>query len=184
MQNIINPRFGTLTIIVLVAAFSRLMPHTPNLTPIAAIAVFGGAYFANKKMAFIVPLLAMVLSDIALSFIAGYELFTLMRIVLYGTFALITLIGLQLRNGFSAPKTLVASLLASVLFFAATNFAVWALGQGMVFPLTVKGLLACYEVAIPFFRNTLLGDLMFVAIFFGGFELAQYKFPVLSKVDA
>ena len=184
MQNMINPRFGTLIIIVLVAAFSRLIPHIPNVTPIAAMALFGGAYFAHKKMAFIVPLVAMLLSDIALSFIAGYELFTLMRIVLYGTFALITLIGLQLRGRFSGPKTLVASLLASVLFFAASNFAVWALGQGMVFPITANGLLACYEVAIPFFRNTLLGDLMFVAVFFGGFELAQYKFPVLSKVDA
>lgn len=182
MQNVVNLRFGTLTILVLIAAFSRLMPHIPNVTPIAAMALFGGAYFANKKMAFIVPLVAMLLSDIALRFTAGYELFTSMRVVLYASFAAITLIGLQLRGRFNGPKTLIASLLASGFFFITTNFAVWALGQGLVFPLTAQGLLVCYEVAIPFFRNTLLGDLMFVAVLFGGFELAQYKFPVLSRV--
>jgi len=182
MQHIMNLRLGTLTILVLLAAFSRLMPHIPNVTPIAAMALFGGAYFANKKIAFIVPLVAMFLSDIVLRFTAGYELFTSMRVVLYGTFAAITLIGLQLRGRFNGPRTLIASLLASGFFFITTNFAVWALGQGLVFPLTTQGLLACYEVAIPFFRNTLLGDLMFVAVLFGGFELAQYKFPVLSRV--
>ncbi|PCH87896.1 MAG: hypothetical protein COB88_04970, partial [Flavobacteriales bacterium] len=83
MQNNINLRFGTLTIIVLVAAFSRLIPHIPNVTPIAAMALFGGAYFADKRMSFLVPLVAMFLSDIVLSFIAGYELFTAMRLVLY-----------------------------------------------------------------------------------------------------
>lgn len=135
-------------------------------------------------MAFLVPLIAMLLSDIALSFIAGYELFTYMRLVLYGSFALITVIGLRMRHGVSGRKVLMASLGASVLFFATTNFAVWAMGGGIPFPLNVAGLAECYAVAIPFFRNTLLGDLVFVTVLFGGFELAKMKFPVLSKVNS
>ncbi|MBL4577497.1 MAG: hypothetical protein JKX74_03435 [Flavobacteriales bacterium] len=184
MQNNINLRFGTLTIIVLVAAFSRLIPHIPNVTPIAAMALFGGAYFADKRMSFLVPLVAMFLSDIALSLIAGYELFTYMRLVLYATFAGITVIGLQLRQRVTGPRTLMVSLIASVLFFVVTNFAVWALGRGIMYPLDTAGLVLCFTAAIEFFRYTLLGDLVFVTVLFGGFELAKSRFPVLSRVDA
>jgi len=182
MQNNINLRFGALAIIVLVAAFSRLLPHIPNVTPIAAMALFGGAYFASKRMAFLIPLVAMLISDIALNFILGYEFFTWMRLVLYATFAGITVIGLRLRNNVTAPRTLLAAIVASVVFFLITNFAVWAMGQGIVYPLDGSGLIACFSAAVPFFRNTVLGDLVFVTVLFGGFEMAKAKFPVLSRV--
>jgi len=184
MQNKINLRFGALAIIVLAAAFSRLLPHIPNVTPIAAMALFGGAYFADKRMSFLVPLVAMFLSDVALSFIAGYELFTYMRLVLYGTFALISVIGLQLRQNVKGPKVLLASLIASVLFFVTSNFGVWALGKGLVFPLDSTGLVLCYTAGIEFFRYTIVGDLVFVTVLFGGFELAKAKFPALARVEA
>ncbi|MBL4656863.1 MAG: hypothetical protein JKX73_02600 [Flavobacteriales bacterium] len=177
-----NVRFGILAIIILIAAFSRLIPHIPNVTAIAAMALFGGAYFSNKKMAFIVPIAAMFLSDVALYFIAGYEVFTYMRLVLYGTFILIAMIGLRLRGGVTAPKAVIASLSASILFFVLTNFAVWVMGAGNPYPFSLEGLVGCYTAAIPFFRNTIMGDLIFVTILFGGFELAQAKFPALASL--
>ncbi|MBN4072139.1 hypothetical protein JYT14_00255 [Flavobacteriales bacterium AH-315-E23] len=183
MQNKINIRFGTLTTIVLVAAFSRLLPHIDNVTPIAAMCLFGGAYFTNKRMAFVIPLLAMFLSDMVINYLAGYPLFSYFRLILYATFAVIVLIGLQLRNRVNGPRTLLASLIGSVLFFVVTNFFVWALGNGIEFPLTLNGLLSCYNIALPFFRNTIGGDLFFVAVLFGGFELAKAKFPALSRVE-
>jgi len=146
------------------------------------MALFGGAYFSNKRLGLIIPLAAMFISDIALYFIADYAVFTTMRLVLYGSFALIAVIGMQLRGGVTGPRVLGASLAASVLFFVVSNFGVWALDAGKLFPLNAAGLLECYTVAIPFFRNTLIGDLVFVTVLFGGFELAKAKIPALSRV--
>ena len=184
MQNSLTLRFGILTVIVVIAAFTRLLPHIPNVTMIAAMALFGGAYFADKRLAILVPLIAMFISDVALYFIADYAVFTYMRLVLYGSFMLISMMGMQLRGGVTGLKVFSASIAASVLFFIVTNFGVWALDGGKFFPLNGAGLIECYAVAIPFFRNTLVGDLVFVTVLFGGFELAKAKFPVLSRVNA
>ena len=124
MQNKINIRFGVLAGMVLLAALSRLLPHPPNFTPIAAMALFGGAYFVNKRTAFAVPLLALVVSDIGLTFTMGYEFFTTMRIVIYGCFAVITMIGFLLRSRVKVLNVVLASLSGAVLFFVITNFFV------------------------------------------------------------
>ena len=184
MNNKITIRFGVLAGMVLLAALSRLIPHPPNFTPIAAMALFGGAYFINKNWSFGVPLLAMLISDFGLAFIMGYEFFTFMRIVIYSGFILITMIGFLLRSKVKMLNIVFASLAGSVLFFVITNFAVWALDGGKFYPLNMTGLIECYIAAIPFFRNTLLGDLLYVSVLFGSFELAKYRFPVLAKVSS
>jgi len=176
--------FSVLIGIILLAALSRLIPHPPNFTPIAAMALFGGAYFFNKKWAFAVPLLAMALSDIGLVFIMNYEFFTPMRIVIYGCFILITCIGFLLRSKVKPLNVVIGSLSASILFFIITNFAVWAVGKGNLYPMNISGLIECYIAAIPFFRNMLIGDLVYVGILFGTFEWAKYKFPVLKLAKA
>lgn len=182
MNNKITIRFGVLAGMILLAALSRLLPHPPNFTPIAAMALFGGAYFINKKWAFIVPLLAMALSDIGLAFMMGYELFTTMRIVIYGCFILITMIGFLLSSKVRVLNIVFASLAGSVLFFVVTNFVVWAGVSHNLYPNNMTGLVECYIAAIPFFRNTLLGDLLYVSVLFGSFEFAKYRFPVLAKL--
>lgn len=160
--------------VILAAAASRLLPHPPNFTPIAALALFGGASFTDRHLAFLIPLAAMLLSDVILGFHA------LMPVV-YGSFGLIVLIGMWLRRRRRAPLAILgAAFTGSITFFVLTNFGVWALGS--MYPRTVGGLIAAYVAAIPFFRNTLLGDLFYVAVLFGGFALPEERFPALREV--
>ncbi len=167
-------RFAVLLGMVLAAAASRLLPHPPNLTPIAAMALFGGAYFSDKRVAFLVTLAAMFLSDLVIGLHRGLP-------VVYGTFTMIVCIGLRLRTRRTWLRVAGAALASSLLFFIVTNFGVWALGS--LYPKTMEGLIACYLAAIPFFKNTLIGDAFYAAVLFGGFALAERRFPVLREAD-
>lgn len=172
-------RFLVLVSMILAAAVSRLIPHPPNFSPIAAMALFGGACFANKRMAFLVPLAAMFLSDFAIGLLRGDPSFGMHALipVVYGSFALIVCLGLWLRGRRKAVPIAVAALASSVLFFVLTNFGVWALGSW--YAKSWDGLVACYVAAIPFFHNTLLGDGVYATALFGGLALAEVSFPVL-----
>ena len=168
----LKPRLMVLIAIVLAAAGSRLITHPPNLTSISAIALFGGAYFSDKRLAFFVPLAALLLSDLIFGFYNYME-------VVYLSFALIVCIGLWLQKRRSAIHIAGAALASSVLFFLLTNFGVWALES--LYPKTIEGLIACYVAAIPFFQNTIQGDLFFTAVLFGGFALLERRFPKLRE---
>jgi hypothetical protein len=160
---------------VFVAAFIRLIPHPPNFAPIAAMALFGGAYFNKKSFAFIIPLAALFLSDIVIG-IYSYAW------MVYLSFALIVVLGIVMLKKVSLKNLIFASVVASVSFFAITNFGVWALGT--LYPKTPAGLMASYTAAIPFFRYSLIGDLFFVGVIFGVYELVKPKVPALAKVKA
>src|SRR5262249_47664325 len=110
-------RFFVVTGIILAAALARLVPHPPNVAPIAAMALIGGACFAARRLAFAVPLAAMFLSDLVLGFSAVTP-------VIYGCFAAIVAIGFLLRGRRALLPIAAASLTASLLFFVVTNFAV------------------------------------------------------------
>jgi len=160
--------FITAVLLILFAAFSRLLPHPMNFAPVAAIALFAGSYL-NKKYAFIIPVAALLISDAILGFYNGIEW-------VYGSFLLIGLIGIwqksRIENAGAARKTIfVAStaLVSSILFFVITNFGMWT--SGFLYERTFSGLVLCYTMAIPFFRNTLAGDMVYVAVMFGVYEL-------------
>lgn len=160
------------SLLVLAAVFSRLIPHPPNFTPIAATALFGGAYFNDKKLSFAIPLIALFLSDLILG------LHTLLPVV-YACFALIVLIGFRLRENKSVTKVGIAAISSSVIFFIVTNFGVWLIGS--YYSKTIEGLTACYVAAIPFFQNSLSGDLFYTGVLFGGFELVRKYTPILQE---
>ncbi len=167
------------------AALSRALPHPPNFAPMNAMALFAGAYLADRKtFAIIVPLLAMLLSDTLLHILTGWGFHADMWIV-YGTIAIITVLGFRLQNEQngeqrSTAKLIGFSVLASVLFFIVTNALPFAVhGMYGMYPRTWDGLIACFVAAIPFFQNALLGDLVFTAVLFGGFALAQRTVPSL-----
>jgi len=162
-----------LVVVVLVAAVFRIIPHPPNFTPIAAMALFGGAYFTNKKLAFLIPMAAMLLSDLFIGFHSGMP-------AVYLSFALMVLIGMRISNNIKPKSVIIGSLSASVLFFVITNFGVWMTSATM-YSQGLYGLTACYVAAIPFFHNTVLGDLVFTSVLFGGFYLVRQKFPILAK---
>jgi hypothetical protein len=167
----LNVRFIALVGIVVLAAVMRIIPHPPNFTPISAMALFGGAYFPNTIVAFIVPLAAMSLSDL---FLGGFD--ATMPFI-YGSFAVSVCLGLWIRRRPSVLRVGAAALISSILFFVISNFGVWLVGG--LYPRTMEGLLACYVAAVPFFRHTLLGDLLYTSVLFGGFAFMQRFFPLL-----
>jgi hypothetical protein len=167
-----KPRYIMLLTIILAAAASRLFPHPPNFTPIAAIALFGGAQFSNKRAAFLVPLAGLFLSDLALGFYA-------ITPVVYGSFALTVCLGFWVRRRHSVQRIAFAAAASAILFFVLTNFGVWAMDN--LYPKSLAGLVNCYVAAIPFFRNMLLGDLAYSGLLFGSLALAENRFVQLRE---
>jgi hypothetical protein len=178
----INTRFYVLACITLYAAAARLIPHPDNATPIAAMALFGGTYFASKRAAFAVPLIAMLLSDLALGIaLYGWNAFLFMLYV-YASFAATVCLGLLIQPRPSPGRIAVAALASSLLFFLVTNFGAWLVYS--YYPKTWDGLAACYLAGLPFFRNTLIGDAVCVTILFGGFALAERYCTALREQPA
>lgn len=147
--------------IILAAVFLRLVPHPPNFAPIGALALFSGAYLSSRK-ALIIPLSAMLFSDYFIGFHST-------MIFVYGSFILITLIGKYLKTNQKIKILTSASLLSSILFFIITNFGSWLTMP--IYPKTTSGLINAYYMGIPFFRNTLLGDLVYTLSFFWGYQI-------------
>ncbi len=156
-------------LLALAAASFRLLPHPANFAPIGALTLFLGARLPRKQSIGIV-LGAMFVSDAVIGF---YD-WRLMAVV-YGSFALATFFGgwIGIGTNFKWRKFALGAAGGSVLFYLSTNFAVWALSPW--YPHTLAGLAACYVAAIPFFRNTLLGDFGFGAVFFGVYAWATKR---------
>ena len=176
-----NKRFTIITTIVFIAAVSRLLPHAPNFTPIGAMALFSGAYFTKKYWAFLVPMLALFLSDALMGFNGWY--YTEQVVAVYGTFILITALGLFMQKNKGVLRVAGLSIASSILFFVITNLVVWISGffhQPALYPLNTSGLMECYTMAIPFFDKTLAGDLFYNTVLFGGFYLLQINIPSLK----
>ena len=170
-----------LTGLIVLAALTRLLPHPPNFSPVEAIALFGGAYFASRSLALVVPLVGMFVSDLVLGLVNGgtyFEYFTHASFwVVYACIALSTLLGFNLRGRVTGARVLGYSLAGSVLFFVVTNFATWA--GGTMYPHNAQGLVAAYVAGIPFFQWTVLGTLFYSAVLFGGFALLRRNVPAL-----
>ncbi|HEY2347067.1 MAG TPA: DUF6580 family putative transport protein [Xanthomonadaceae bacterium] len=177
-----------LAAMILLAALSRLLPHPPNFSPIEAVALFGGAYFANRAWAIAVPLVAMAISDVALGLVNGgvyLDYFLNVHFLsIYACIVLCTLLGFVLRGRVSGGSVLASSLVGSVLFFLLTNFAVWATANPTLAPACGTSLGACYVAGLPFFQWTLLGTLFYSAILFGGFALLRARIPQLRAQTA
>jgi hypothetical protein len=180
----LNPRFGTLMFIVLAAAATRLLPHPPNLTAMTALALFGGAHFADRRLAIGIPLLVLALSDLTLGLYWQWDFRAVQghMWVQYLSFLGIVGMGWLLRNSRSVVRVGAITLASSCLFFVVTNFAEWAFQPW--YPKTAAGLAASYVAGIPFFRNMLIGDLAYTALMFGGFALLERRFAVLRAPTA
>jgi len=157
---------------IVVAAALRLVPHPPNFTPIGAMALFSGAYLGRRIVAFAAPLGALLLSDLVLGFYHG-------QATVYFSVALIVMLGMVALRRVSLLRVGTAAVASSILFFVITNFGMW-LFSGF-YPRTLIGLEACYVAAIPFFQNTLAGDLFYATLLFGGFRVAEHLAPRLRE---
>jgi hypothetical protein len=170
-------------LIILSAVLIRLFPHPPNFAPIAAMALFGGTYL-NRKYSLVIVFTTLILSDYLLLYINPFSaqfinlskvyaptaLLHSSTIFVYGSFLLTSLVGIWLRSHKSAKNILSACLFSSILFFLITNFGVWATGM---YARNLGGLWESYVMGIPFFKNTVFGDLSYTGVFFGVYELAQ-----------
>ena len=172
--------FSVALLLILIGVSLRFLPHPPNFAPIAAVALFGGVYF-SRKIAFILPITAMIISDM---FIGYYE-FSLMAFV-YGSFLLTVILGFYLKKNKQWYTIGGSAILSAILFFLITNFAVWAFTPW--YAKTISGLIQCYLMALPFFKNTLLGNLFYVTVFFGAYEIVEVwirkKYRIIEMVPA
>jgi hypothetical protein len=176
MNNFLDSKYKLPLAIMLLAIISRLIPHAHNFAPFGAIALFGAAYFKNKKMAFVVPVIAAWVSGLILN----NTIYSYLNpeFVLFDkdipwqslSYILTVFMGLGLlKSNISIAKVFVGAVGSSILFFIITNFGFWT--TGIFYPMNVAGLMACFTAAMPFYQSTLLGDLIFSGLFFGSYVL-------------
>lgn len=172
-EQIRSPRFLVLTILIVCAALTRalplLIPHIWNFTAIGALAIFSGAQFTDKRLAFIMPLAAMAISDLFIG--NGFSM------VVYLAFTAMVLCGFLIRKKVSASNVALSSIAGALIFFLVTNFAL--LYPVSLYPHNLQGVIASYIAALPFLNNMLAGNLLFSAVLFGSFYLLSKRYPVL-----
>ena len=181
----LNLQTGVLSIIILLAAFTRIMPHPPNFSPMAAIGLFGAAHFAKKWQAFFIPLIGIWVSDLVINnyvysssssnFVWFYSGFYWQ----YISYILIIFAGLFIFNrGISLTKTFGGMISSSGIFFLVSNFGVWA--GGIMYPKNFGGLITCYAAGVPFIHNTIISDVLFTTVLFGTYYLLQVEYSSLK----
>ncbi len=153
--------------VVLIGGLTRLIPHAPNFTAVGSASLFAGAHL-KTRYSLLIPLIIMLATDL---FIGFYEFFVMVSV--YACFLFSWMLGVWLRKDARWSKIVISSLSSSFVFFAVTNLAVWAFTE--MYPKNFSGLLSCYAFALPFFKNTLLGDLFYSGAFFGIYKLAVEK---------
>jgi hypothetical protein len=195
MKKLINPRTGVLAAMILLAGIWRLMVTAPvlgplsNFTPIGAMALFGGCYYKSKWKALLIPLITLWLSDVVIDSLVYYHSLTWFYqgfIWVYAAFALMVLIGMFIKK-VSVKSIIIAGIVATFAHWIITDLGVWFghgldITTGKPYTFDLAGLWKCLLLAIPFEKNMLLGNFVFGAAMFGGFEWAQRKFPALRTV--
>ncbi|MEJ2633528.1 MAG: hypothetical protein P8011_17285 [Acidihalobacter sp.] len=166
-----NPRLFTIVALIFAAAALRLIPHPANVAPIAALALFAGSYLEDRRLAFAVPFGALLLSDSVLGLYPGL-------VFVYAGFALSVCVGFALRKR-NVVRIAAGTLISALVFFLITNFGAWMTLP--MYPKTPEGLLAAYVAGIPFLRNALVGDVLYVGVLFGGFALAERRLRWLGR---
>lgn len=160
-------------LLIIIGIISRIVPHLPNMTAVGGISLFTSARFGVKK-AVIVTSVVMMATDVFIGFHA-------VMWATYGCFLFTILLGQALRNRKDLKAILSLTLLSSIVFYLVTNFAVWVI-PGSMYPKTIAGLFESYINALPFFRNSLVGDLTFSSLFFAAYELVSLKGLMKSRL--
>jgi hypothetical protein len=162
-----------LYLFVTAAVLFRMIPHPWNVTPLAAMFLFCGATFRNKIESLAVPFAALLASDFVVDRFLYHGAYQWFSPFTWAGFLLIGIIGWVLQSKITVQRVAGASILGSVSFFLITNFGVWA--SWAMYPHNFAGLTECYVAGLPFFRNTLLGDLAWSGILFGTYEWARHR---------
>ena len=155
--------------LILILAFARLIPHPPNFTPIIAVAIMSGYFFRNIYVSFSILLISMLIADI---FIGFYENI----IFVYIALLLITFVFFKISNKINFKNLFIYGFFGSLIFFIISNLGVWFFGN--LYEKDLEGLIKCYFLAIPFFKNTLFSTLIFsyTAIYFHKYSTIKAKY--------
>ena len=166
--------------LIFLAAISRYFPHPPNFTAIGAMAIFGGATLSNKKLAFILPIGALFLSDLALQlFTSTKGFYGTSQYFVYAAFFIITAIATLMKKR-SAINIVLAAVWSGIIFFIISNFGTWISGD--IYPKTMAGLSTCFLAAIPFYQNDFFGNFALNAIY-GNLFYGALLFGVYSVIE-
>jgi len=174
-------------VLILFAAFSRIIPHPHNFTPVGGIAVFGSYFLGRKIWAFLVPLFSLWLSDLFINnviypiqfpqYYEGFKFFGSFWV--YGSFMLMIPIAWGLLSTFTLPRLALTGLSTASLFFLITNFGSWL--NNPMYPQDFSGLLTSYLAGLPFFQNTLIGDICYLSILFGATKVFGFSLKPLYE---
>jgi hypothetical protein len=181
----LRPKLAIIAVLLVLAAFSRLFSIAPNFTPMCAIALVSGALINNRILAFVFPLLAMLLGDLLTITLINYKYISIPEYfaapytaLIYLSFFGMTMIGFWLRKRKTWSNLGIASFAGPTLFFLTTNFGEWTHNN---LPKTFSGLMQTYELGIPFYRNDVLGTFVFSFLFFGVLVLLTQYNPKLQE---
>ena len=174
-KNKLNMSFNYLVILavlIVLGVAGRLLPHPPNFTPMAAIALFAGFIFLKRYMAVIAVVVTMLLTDyFAFGYLSAEWFASKSMWVVYLALLFPVVFKNFLQKKLGLFRVASAALASSTVFFIATNFAVWAFSP--MYEKTLEGLVLCYTMAIPFFQNTVTGDLIWSGVIFGTYFLLR-----------
>ena len=170
-------QYAVATILVLFAVLTRVLSAEFsfwNFAGLGAISLFSGAIFKNKPFAFLLPLVAFLLSDLYLEFKNGTGFYDASQFFVYGAMLLIVWLGAKMKQ--RKPLTILGfSVAASLVFFVVSNFGVWVAGffpsNFSMYPTTIEGLVQCFTMALPFYKNTFASDVLFSGVLFGAYAL-------------
>ena len=183
MNKKIELKLGALIGIIIIIALSRLIPNMPNFSPMAAIALFCAAHFDKLWKAVLVTLLATFVSDIVLnntiyaSMNNGFTIFYDGFVWQYLAYIAIAFLGSKIFTSINKAKVIGGSLATTLVFFIISNFGAWI--SLPFYSKDIAGLMSSYAAGIPFIKNTLMSDLFYSSVLFGGYYLLQNRFASL-----
>lgn len=160
-------------ILILAAALSRVLMYPDNFSPIIGMAIFAGAVIKERKLAFLLPIVAMFLSDVM------FEVFGIApgfwgwgQLIGYGILALITILAFNLKK-INVPNVAKYSIVSSIIFFILSNLSFFIIDNAIYHTYTqdANGFIQCYVNALPFFRTSLIADLVYSTVLFGTYYL-------------
>jgi MFS family permease len=166
--------FKIIVAFIAIGVLTRLIPHMPNITALGAICLFGAAYFKKKYWAFLIPLAAIYMSDLFLNNVTyasgheGFVWFSSISLAVYAGFAVVIFLGSWLLRKVSLRNVFLTSIIAGLVFYLITNFGSWLWDPQ--YPKDLSGLTASYIAGLPFLRLTIIGNLVYSAVFFGIYE--------------
>ena len=185
---LISPRTLVLCVMMAMVAGYRLIVHfVPgllpyNFTPVEAMALFGGAHFTSRRLAFLMPLAVMLVSDVIIAFsLPAGQIVDWYRMapVIYACIALTAVAGFALRGRVRGLSVVIAAVASATGFYLITNAMVWLLSGA--YAMTSSGLVACMVAGLPFYQyGTLPGTLLWSGMLFGGFALLSRRYVSLS----